>query len=78
MRIRVAEIDEQAIADIQRDMAFMGFDCARTGLMVIAQKASQILGIEALGERCRVDEIDEHHCDLPSLGLDGLTFRRAG
>ena len=72
VRIRVAEIDEQAVADIERDMAFMSFDCVAHGLMVDPQQASHVLGIESLGERRRVDEIDEHHGELPSLGLDGL------
>ena len=34
VRTRIAEIDEQAVADIKRDVTIMSFDCPRTGLMV--------------------------------------------
>ncbi|MEA3083958.1 MAG: hypothetical protein QOC89_1655 [Paraburkholderia sp.] len=34
------------------------------------QQASHVFGIESLGKPCRINQIDEHHRELPSLGVD--------
>ncbi len=51
VRLRIAEIDQKAIAAVLCDMALVGLDRAGASLMEDAQHLAHFLGIEALGQR---------------------------
>ncbi len=76
MRLRIAEINEHAVAHILGDKAAKAADGVGDAAMVGADDLAQILGIEARRQRRRADQIAEHHRQLPPLG--GVLRRRTG
>ena len=62
-----AEIRQDAIAQILRDMAVVPADDRGASLAVLVQQAAHVLGVELTGERGRADQIAEHHGDLAAL-----------
>ena len=61
MRLGIAEIGQQPIAEMLGHMALMTFDRARTGILKRSEQVAVILGIELLGELCRSHQVAEHH-----------------
>ncbi len=74
MRLRIAEIDQQAVAEIAGDVAAEVGDDAVNRVSISDDDLGQILGIQFVRQRHRVDEIAEHHRDLPSLGASVENF----
>ena len=68
-RLRIAEIDQHAVAHVFRDKAANAGDRRRDNAMIGADDLTQILGIELRRERGRADQIAEHHRQLPPLGV---------
>ena len=64
-----AEIGEHAVAHELGDVALEARDLARDGVLVGADDLAHLLGIEPARERGRADQVDEHHRQLPPLGL---------
>ena len=75
MRLWIAEIDQHAVAHILGDKTPKAADGVGDAAMVGADDLAQILGIEARGQRCRADQVAEHHRQLAPLGL-GCRVRR--
>jgi hypothetical protein len=69
MGMRIAEIDQHAVAHILGDKAAGPADRVGNAAVISADHLAQILGIEAHRQRCRADQIAEHDRQLPSLGL---------
>ena len=67
MGLRVAEIDQQPVAQVLRDVAGVAFDHRRTGLLVAAHQLVPRLGPKPRNQLRRVHEITEHHRELTML-----------
>jgi hypothetical protein len=61
MGARVAKVDEQAIAEILRDVPLKALDDRGGGFLVGAHHLTQVFGVELLAELCGVDQIAEQH-----------------
>ena len=64
MRLRIAKVHQEAIAQILRDIAAEALDHRRTGFLVGPHHLPQVLRIELDSESRRVHEIAEHHGKL--------------
>ena len=71
MRLGIAKIDQQAIAEILGDMPLKALDDLSTGSLVGAHHLPQIFGIELAGERGRIHQVTEQHGELAAFGLRG-------
>jgi hypothetical protein len=69
MRLRIAEIDQHAIAHIFGDKAVEAADRLGDCAVIGADQLPQILRVETRRECRRADEIAEHHRQLAPLGL---------
>ena len=68
MRLRVAEIDEHAIAHVFRDEAPEAAHRIGDARLIGRNDLAQVLGVETRGERRRTDKVRKHHGDLAALG----------
>ena len=71
MRLRIAEVDEQAIAQVLGDMALVALDDSRCGLLVGAHHRAEVFGVELPGEACGVGQVTEQHRELAAFGVGG-------
>src|SRR6266498_3125239 len=71
MRLGIAKIDEQAIAEILRNMPRKALDDLGTGGVIRADHLAEIFGIELGGESCGLDEVAEEDRELTAFGLSG-------
>jgi hypothetical protein len=71
MRLGIAEIDQDSVAHILGDKTAKTADGVGNAAMIGADDLTQILRIEAGGQRRRPDLIAEHHGQLPPLCLRG-------
>ncbi len=82
MRLGPTEIDEDPVAQQLGDITPVVIDRASSQALIGAQNLAQILRIEALAERGGTHQVDEHHGQLPPLGLSGsgafIEFARSG
>jgi hypothetical protein len=69
MRLRIAEIDQDAVAHIFGDKAGEAGDGVGDAAMIGAENLAQILGVVARCERRRADQIAEHYGQLAALGF---------
>jgi hypothetical protein len=69
MRLRVAEIDQYAVAHVPGHEAIEPGDDLGNGTVIRSDDLAQILGIEARREPGRANQIAEHHRQLPALGI---------
>ena len=69
VRLRPAEIGEHAIAHVFGDVPAPALDHLGAALLIGADDATHVLGIEPRGQLGRADQIDEHHGQLPPLGF---------
>jgi len=72
MRLRIAKVDQQAIAQILGNRAVKTLDHCSTGLMVGTHHLPQVFRIELSGEHSRIHQVTEEDGELPPLG-DGRT-----
>ena len=70
MRLRIAEINENAVAHVPGDEAIEPGDDFADRTVICADDLTQILGIEPSRELGRTDQIAEHHRQLPALSID--------
>ncbi len=78
MRLRIAEIDQQSVTAVLRDMTFVSLDRAHAGLVEHVQDLPHLLGIEPLRQRRGIDQVDEHHRELTPLAFDDGGRGRGG
>jgi hypothetical protein len=67
MRGRVAEIDEQAIAEVLGDVPVEPCNYIGTDRLVRSYVLAQFFGVETASEGRRADEIAEHHGEVSAL-----------
>ena len=66
---RVAEVDEQPVAQVLRDVAMMLTDHGVAHLLIGAHHVAEHLGIEPGSQAGGSDQITEHHRKLPTFRL---------
>ena len=71
VRQGVAEVDEQAIAEILGDMPLKAGDHLGAGLLIGPHHLAQVFRVELAGERGRVHQVTEQHGELAAFGLRG-------
>ena len=76
MRGRVAEIDQNAVADEAGGKAFVMLDHAHAGLAEARDHVAHVFRIELGGERGGIDHVAEHGGELTPLGADLGAGRR--
>ena len=76
MRLRVAEIDQHAVAHVLGDKAVEAGDDLGDGAVIGADQLAQILRVEPGRQRGRADQIAEHHRQLPALGIGRCRVHR--
>src|SRR5262245_17934685 len=69
MRLRIAEVDEQAIPQVLGDMPAEALDNGHAGGLISPNHLAQILRIKLSGETSGIGEVAEHHRELSSLGV---------
>jgi hypothetical protein len=70
----VAKIDQQPIAEVLGDVAFVTLDDFGRCFLVGADDRTQVFRVELAGELCGAHEVAEHHGKLSPFGLrDGET-----
>ena len=76
VRLRVAEVDEHAVAHVLGDEAVEAGHGLGDAAVIRSDHLAQVLGIEPRRQRRRADEIAEHHSELPPLGGGDRSRRR--
>jgi hypothetical protein len=69
VRLRPAEVDEEPVAQILRDVAAVTVHDLGGGRLVRADDFMQVLGVEPAGEDGRVRKVAEHHGEMAPLRL---------
>jgi hypothetical protein len=69
MRHRIAKVDQQPIAEVLCDMAFVTLDDRGRGLLVGADHGAQVFGVELAGELRGAHQVAEQHRELAAFGL---------
>ena len=69
VRQGVAEVDEQAIAEILRDMPLKAGDHLGAGVLIGPHHLAQVFRVELAGERGRVDQVTKQHGELAPFGV---------
>jgi hypothetical protein len=75
MRSWVAEIDQDAIAEVLGHMSLEALDHCGHARLVRVQHFAQVLRIEAGGELGRSDQVAEQERELPPFRIDAM-YRR--
>ena len=68
MGLRVAEIDQHAVAHVLRYEPAEALHGLGDALLVGGNDLAQVLRVHTRRERCRTDEVREHHRDMAALG----------
>src|SRR5262249_4801312 len=68
MRLRIAEIGENAVPHVLGDEATSLADLFGAAAVIGTDNLAHVLGIEPRGERRRVDEVAEQNRELPAFG----------
>ena len=72
---RMAEVDQEPIAQVLRDVPLEAADHLGADLLVGPHDLAQLLGIEPLRERGRAHQVAEHDRQLAALGRGGRGAR---
>ena len=75
MRRRIAEVDQQPIAQILRNVALKAVNHGGAGLLIGAHHFPELFRIELRGEGSRAHQITEHHGELAALGFRCSSLR---
>jgi hypothetical protein len=67
--LRVAEVDEQPVAEVLGDVVVKAGDHLGAGGLVGAHHLAEFLRVEASGQGGRTDQVAEHHGKLATLSL---------
>ena len=79
MRPGIAEIDQNAVAQILGHMALEACHLGGTGFLIAADDGAEIFRVEFLRNRRRANQIAEHQCQLPPFrfGVRRWRYRRS-
>jgi hypothetical protein len=69
VRPGIAEVDQQAIAEILGDMSVKAGDHLGAGVLIGPHHLPEVFGIELARQGRRVDQVTEQHGELASLGF---------
>src|SRR2546425_233514 len=69
VRLRVAEVDEQAVAQVLGDVTAEAGDGLGGSALVLGRDLSPVLGVELPGHGSRADEVAEEDGELPPFAL---------
>ena len=78
VRQRVAKVDQQAIAEVLRDMPLKAGDHLRTRVLIGPHHLAQLFRVELAGEHGRVDQVTEQHSELAPFRVRGRRDRGRG
>jgi hypothetical protein len=68
MRLRIAEVDRHAVAQILRHEATKPAHDLGGAFMIDRDDLAKVFRVNARGQRGRADQVGEHHRYLPALG----------
>jgi hypothetical protein len=77
MRLRIAEVDEQPIAQILRHMPAKALDHCHTGGLIGAEDLAEIFGVELSRQAGRIGQAAEQHGELAAFGSECLPLPKA-
>jgi hypothetical protein len=66
---REAEVDEQPVAEILRNVSVVPADDLGAGLLVGAHDLAQVLRVELRRERSGLHQVTKHHGELAAFGV---------
>src|SRR5207245_6975906 len=69
VRLRIAKVDQQAVAQILRNIPVEALDHVGAGLLVYPHHVAPVFRIELSGETGRVYQIAEQHGELAAFGV---------
>ena len=69
VRQGIAEVDQQAIAEILGDMPLKAGDHLGAGVLIGPHHLAQVFRVELAGERGRVHQVTEQHGELAAFGV---------
>ena len=69
VRMRIAEVSKDAVAQVLGEIAVVARDRAGAGVLIGTHDVADVFGIGTGGEFGRADEIGEHYCELPALAI---------
>ena len=73
VRLRIAEVHQQAITEVLRNVAVKALDHGAAGGLIGAHDLAVVFRVELPGERSRVHQIAKQHRELPAFGLRGAS-----
>ena len=76
VRPRIAEVGDHSVPLPLGRIAVEAFDRTRASTLVVGQHLAEVLGVQRLSQRRRVDDVAEHHRYVPSLGFVSATVGR--
>jgi hypothetical protein len=78
MRLGIAKVDEQPVAEILGDMPLKAADHLGAGLLIGPHHLSPLLGVELASEASRVHQVAEQHGELAAFGIRSAEFGGSG
>jgi hypothetical protein len=75
MRLRIAEVHEESITEQLSDMPIVALNNVRTHPLILAHHVTPVFRVELRGESGGIDQVTEHHCELPSFRVGRRRWR---
>ena len=72
VRLRIAEVHEQAIPEVLGNGALKALDDGGAGGLIGADHLTVIFGVELPGQACRLHQVTKQHRELAPFGLRGV------
>ena len=69
VRLGIAKVHQQAVAQILRDIPIKALDHRRTSLLIGPHHVAPVFRVELPGQAGRVHQVTKQHGELPTLGL---------
>jgi hypothetical protein len=69
MCLGVAEVDQQPVTEILRDMPLKTGNHLGAGVLISPHHLAEVFGVELTGQRSRVYQVTEQHGELTALGV---------
>ena len=74
VRLRIAKVDEQTIAEILGDMPLKTGDHLGAGLLIGPHHLTQLFWVEPAGKHRRIHQVTKEHGELATFGVRELRF----
>jgi hypothetical protein len=69
VRLRIAKIDQQPIAEVLRNVPVIARDHPGAGVLIGAYDLAQVFGIKLASQCCRVHQVTKQHRQLAAFGV---------